>query len=162
MDRTTAKASRVALERRRQREMELLAAWQTALAGLDGAVSKRGRLMDRRERAVTVILGMTAAEVRWARYHARTGQYPTTVAGRVNYAAYVHRCKRVENAEAQWAERITATQVAIGEAAAAFCEATRALLSGTTAQTVEELTGLTRRQVAGVAKRASSLRLPAW
>jgi hypothetical protein len=56
--------------------------------------------------------------VKWARHHARTGQYPTTVAGRVNYAAYVHRRKRVEKAEAQWAERITATQVAVDEAAA--------------------------------------------
>ena len=142
--------------------MELLVAWQAALAGLESAVSKRDRLIDRRERAVSAILGMTPAEVKWARHHARTGQYPTTVASRVNYATYVHRRKRVENAEAQWAERITATQVAVGAAAAAFCEATRALLSGTTAQTVEELTGLTRRQVAGLAKRAFAMRLPAW
>lgn len=161
MDRTTAKTSRVALERRQQREMELLAAWQAALAGLERAVAKRDRLAARQEHAVSTILGMTPAEVKWARHHARTGQYPTTVASRVNYAAYIHRRKRIEETEAQWAERITATQVAVDEAAATLCEATRALLSGTTAQTVEELTGLTRRQVAGLAKRASALRLSA-
>jgi uncharacterized protein YktB (UPF0637 family) len=141
--------------------MALLGAWQDARAGLVAVVAKRDRLAERRERAVSAILGMTPAEVKWARHHARTGQYPTTVASRVNYAAYVHRRKRVEKAEAQWAERITATQVAVDEAASALCEATRALLSGTTAQTVEELTGLTRRQVAGLAQRASALRLSA-
>jgi hypothetical protein len=152
--------NRVMPDRRRQ-EMALLGAWQDARTGLVAVVAKRDRLAERRERAVSAILGMTPAEVKWARHHARTGQYPTTVASRVNYAAYVHRCTRVEKAEAQWAERITAAQVAVDEAAATLCEATRALLSGTTAQTVEELTGLNRRQVAGLAQRASALRLSA-
>jgi len=152
--------NRVMPDRRRQ-EMALLGAWQDARTGLVAVVAKRDRLAERRERAVSAILGMTPAEVKWARHHARTGQYPTTVASRVNYAAYVHRRTRVEKAEAQWAERITAAQVAVDEAAATLCEATRALLSGTTAQTVEELTGLNRRQVAGLAQRASALRLSA-
>jgi hypothetical protein len=153
-------AARVMSASRRQ-EMMLLVAWQNALADMEGAVTRRNRLAARQERAICVLLGMTPAEVKWARRHARTGQYPTTVASRVNYAAYVHRRKRIHEAEAQWAERITATQVAVDEAAAILCEATRALLSGSTAQTVKELTGLTRRQVAGLAQRASALRVSA-
>jgi len=150
-------ANHVLLDRRRQ-EIALLAAWQDARTGFVAVVAKRDRLAERRERAVSALLGMTPTEVKWARHHARTGQYPTTVASRVNYAAYVHRRKQVDEVEVRWAERITASQVAVDEAAAALCEATRALLSGTTAQTVEELTGLTRRQLAGLAQRASALR----
>ncbi|MHB1534143.1 MAG: hypothetical protein ACYC1D_05935 [Acidimicrobiales bacterium] len=150
--------ARVVVARRRQ-EMTLLVAWQNALADLEGAVAKQDRLAARQDRSVPAILGMRPAEVRWARHHARKGQYPTTVASRVNYAAYVHHRKRIEAVEALWAKRITAIQIAVDEAAATLCEATRALLSGTTAQTVEELTGLTRRQVAGLARRASALRL---
>jgi len=141
--------------------MALLGAWQDARTGLVAVVAERDRLAKRRERADSALLGMTPSEVKWARHHARTGQCPTTSTSRLNYAAYVHRRKRIEKAEAQWAERISDTQVAVDEAAATLCEATRALLSGTTAQTVEELTGLTRRQVAGLAQRASALRLPA-
>jgi len=152
--------NRVILDRRRQ-EMALLGAWQDARTGLDDAVAKRDRLAERRTRAVCTILGMSAREMKWAEHHARTGQYPTTKSGRLNYAAYVHRRRQVEEAKAQWAERITATQVAVDEAAATLREATRALLEGTTAQTVEELTGLTRRQVAGLAQRSSALRLSA-
>jgi len=154
------RAARVVVAKRRQ-EMTLVVAWQKALAGLEEAVAKQDRLAARQDRSVSAILGMSPAEVKWARYHARVGQYPTTVASRANYAAYVHRRKRIEAVEALRAERITASQVAVDEAAATLCEATRALLSGTTAQTVEELTGLSRRQVAGLARRASARQLAA-
>ncbi len=136
--------------------MMLLVAWQEALAALEGAVTQRDRLAARRERAVCVLLGMTPGEVKWARHHARTGKYPAPVASRLNYAAYVHHRKQVEEVEARWAERITTAQLVVDEAASTLCEATRALLSATTAQAVVELTGRTRRQLACLAKRGPS------
>ena len=149
--------SRVVLDRRHQ-ELVLLAAWQEAQAGLVSALATRDRLAKRRERAIATFLGLTVAELRWAKRHDRKGQHPTSAASRVNYAAYVHRRKAVEKADAEWVERIAAAQVLVDEAAATVCETTRALLAGTTAQTVQELTGLTRRQVAAVSKRASAVR----
>lgn len=150
--------SRVVLDRRHQ-ELVLLAAWQEAQAGLVSALATRDRLAKRRERAIATFLGLTVAELRWAKHHDRTGQHPTSAASRVNYAAYVHRRKTVEKLEAQWAERIAAAQVLANETAVTLCETTTALLAATTAQTVQELTGLTRRQVAAVSKRASAVRI---
>lgn len=141
---------------RRRQEMLLLVAWQDALAALEVAVTRRDRLAAGQERAVCVLLGMTPTEVKWARRHARIGRCPATAASRLNYATFVHRREQVEEVEARWAERIAAAQVPVDEAATALCEATRALLTATTARTVEELTGYTRRQLAGLAKRAAS------
>lgn len=152
----TERAMRVVLDRRR-REVGLLAAWQDARAGLAGMVAKRNRLVARSERAVCAVLGMTPREVVWAERHARTGRYPTTIAARLHFATFVHHRKQVEEVKDRWAERIAVAQRLVDESAINLCQATQALLEGMTGQTVEELTGFTRRQLASLAERPSGL-----
>ena len=149
MGEMTEKARTVVLDRRR-RELVLLAAWQDARAGLAGLVARRDRLVARRERAVCTVLRMTPQEVLLAERHARRGSYPTTIAARLHFATLVHHRRQVDEVKNQWAEQIAATQRLVDGAAINLREATQALLEGTTGQTVEELTGLTRPQLAGL------------
>ena len=159
MGEMTEKASRVVLDRRR-REVVLLAAWQDARAVLAEMVAKRDRLADRSERAVCTVLGLTPRQVLLAERHARTGSYPTTIAARLHFATLVHHRRQVEEVKNRWAEQIAATQRLVDGAGINLCEATQALVEGTTGQTVEELTGLTRRQLASLAKRPAGAPLP--
>jgi hypothetical protein len=159
MAETTEQARRVVLDRRR-RELILLAAWQDARAGLAGMVAKRDRLVARRERAVCAVLGMTPRQVLLAERHARTGSYPRTIAARLHFTTFVHHRRHVEEVKDRWAERIAITQRLVDEAAINLREAPQALLEGTTGNTVEELTGLTRRQLAGLAERPAGPPLP--